>query len=206
MKKIVSCVLIATASLCASVAHATPSLSFLIDGDTFGSPYSINNTSTMGEKVTRFVLDLSTIATGGPFCFDTVNGGACNPSPQAPRAFAAQGNSATVTGLVSPASVADGSTVLDLNFIDFNAGETFIWDIDVDSASAVTVLGNSLIGATATVYFSNGQAAFGTLRGVPGNSDASQFSIDIVRSVPEPTTLALFGLAGLALLRRRKQA
>lgn len=206
MKKILSAVLIATASLCAGVAHATPTVNFLIDGDTFNSPYSIKNTSNAGEKITRFVLDLSTITSGGPFCFDTVLGGACNASPQSPLAFAPRNNSAALTGLSSPSSVTDGSKLLDLNFSDFNAGETFTWDIDVDSATSVSVFGNSLIGASATAYFSNGLVTFGTLRAVAGNSDASQFSIDAVRSVPEPGTLALMGLAGLALLRRRKQA
>ena len=137
------------AFLIAGAAQATPSLSFVIDGDTFNNPYSITNNSTAGETVLRFNLNLASASTGGPYCFDTVAGGPCNPNPQSPTAFQPVGGTNITTGLTSPASVTDGAQVLDLFFNNFNVGETFRWNIDVDSASAFTTFGSDLIGASA---------------------------------------------------------
>lgn len=206
-KKFVTSLLFSATVVMSGAVHATPSLSFIIDGDTFGRPYSISNNSTSGETVTRFNLNLGTIPSGGPFCFDTVSGGACNPSPQSPLAFSAI-NPSTV-GLTSPASVADGATVLDLLFSDFGAGEAFSWNIDVDSATTFSSFGNNLIGATAFVDFSNGQRLLGTLQAIAGNADASAFTVTgIVQTsdVPEPVSIALvsLGLLGLGATRRKK--
>ena len=208
MKKILSIVAITAAAAMANLAHATPSLSFAINGDTFGATFSFTNTSTAGENISRFVLDLSTITAGGPYCFDTVVGGACNPDPQSPYAFTPDVAAAALTGLYAPLTVADGATVLDLRFNDFNPGETFSWMIDVDSVTELSVFGNMLAGATVSSAFSNGMTATGILAVDSNNLDSSVLSITGVApttDLPEPGSLALMGLAGAGMLLRRKR-
>ena len=190
---------------CVTSASATPILSFLIDGNTFTQPFSITNSSDAGELVTRFQLDISPPS----MVFDTAAGGPPgNGTAGVP--FTPVGGTDGITGLVGPVVVADGTSLLDISFTDFDPTETFSWDIDVDGASGspITVNGDDLIGSLATVDFSNGQRLFGSLVAVPGNSDASTFTVTGVGTiaVPEPNTLALlvFGIAGMWYGQRRK--
>lgn len=194
-------------------ASATPILDFFIDGDTFQEGFSITNGSDAGELVTRFQLDISPTDT----CFDTVLGGnGVSPCEfadgNAPRAFTPTGGTDIITGLAGPVVVADGATLLDLSFSTFNPFTTFTWDIDVDfNDGTFTVLGSDLIGALATVDFSNGQRLLGILAAVDGNDDASAFTVTGVtqtppNDIPSPATLALMGLglAGLGWKHRKK--
>ena len=193
------------------IASAVPSLTFIIDGDTFSQPYAITNSSTAGERVVRFQLDLSTIAPRS-FCYDTVDNANCNSgSVNGGVAFAATGGTGASTGLVGAPVVADATKLLDISFNNFDAGETFEWVIDVDEANGViadqTVSGNELIGATALVDFSDGQRLTGVLAAMPGNDLASQFTVTGTGPIPipEPTSLALLGLGlgALGFIRRQ---
>lgn len=206
---------LAAITLSASAAYAVPSLSFIIDGDTFTDPFSFSNTSDAGESLLAFGIDLSG-ASGvsgvtNDLCFDTVVGGPCRFTGGA-TAFSATGGTGTSTGLQS-STVVDGGSTLDLTFNDFNPGETFSFVIDVDDADASnsTVLGSDMIGATAYADFSDGQRVLGTFIAVAGNSDASAFSatgtIETPSAIPLPAGLPLLlsGIGGLAWLRRRKR-
>ncbi len=191
--------------ICGPVAEATPMLSFVIDGDTFFDPFSMTNTSDGGETVTGFRLD---IAPAG-LIYDTVNGGPGIPNGVA---FAPAGGTDVTTGLLlTPVVVPDGATLLSLSFGGFDPGETFRWNIDVDPAGGgdPSIYGNEMIGALAYVDFSDGQTLEGILAAVPGNPNASQFTVTgIVPTdpVPEPGTLLLLGsgLVGFAARRRRR--
>lgn len=194
--------------LAVSAASATPSLFFLIDGDTFTQPFSITNNSTAGERVTRFQLDISPAG----MVWDPVDlGPPGNGTAGTP--FSPVGSDGATTGLVPTGGPADGATLLDLSFTGFDAGETFRWNLDIDGASGspVTVPGNLLIGSLATIDFSDGQRLLGVLSAVAGNSDASQFVVTGITVTPAslPGTLALAGLALGALGvagRKRAQA
>lgn len=196
IKSAVACIALCTSS----IVLATPMFSFIIDGNTFTQAYRIDNTSDANEMVTRFQLDLSTI-TAGTFCFDTLaalnttcNTGITNTGlANAGVPFASVGGAAANTGLVGTDAAnnpADGASLLDISFTDFNSGEFFSWDIDVDEANNViadqTVFGNELIGATATIDFSDGQRLTGELFAVDQNPDASQFNVTGITRIPDP--------------------
>ena len=189
-------------------AQADGNLYFLIDGDTFTSPFSITNNSTAGESVLGFGFNLA----GTGFVFDPVDGGPPgNGSLGTP--FTPQGGTGITTGLVEPVLVADGASFFSMNFTNFGVGELFSWllDIDpVDTAASATVFGNNLIGSSIYVDFSNGLRGTGLLEAVAGNDDAAQLVIRTFTptpGVPEPATWATmilgFAAAGAALRRRR---
>lgn len=193
----------------AAPAQAVPMLSFSIDGNTFTQPFSISNSSDAGERVTRFQLDIAPTNT----CFDTVSLSGDNVSPcqrlnNNGVPFTPVGGDAATTGLVTPVVLPDGATLLDISFTDFDAGETFRWDVDIDhDDGGSTVNGNELIGALATIDFSDGQRLLGVLAAVPGNDDASTFTVTGITTtptVPAPLTLSLVLLGLLSVLGRRR--
>ena len=191
-------------------------LYFIVDGDTWLQPYSITNTSTGTEKVTRFQLDLSTVTTGRAILFDTI-GGTPPPNTSSGQDFAPVSPTDIQTGLVplvgSP-KVPDGATLLDISFTDFDPGETFTWLIDVDPADGIppsTITGAQMIGSTGLVDFDDGLRLTGFLAAVPGNDDAAEFTVSGIGpipggEIPEPSTFLIWslGLLGLLLYRRKR--
>jgi hypothetical protein len=202
VKRVLTAAIAAGACAFASPAMADGGLTFQIAGDTFGAPYSITNTSTAGERVLGFGISLIS-----PFGFDTVNGGFGVDNA---LAFSTSGGSALTTGYTGPASFSDGATKLDFTFSNFDVGETFTWEIDVDQPSIAAVIGNELIGSTGYADFSNGLRGVGTFQAF--GSQGSQFvitSFTPTPAVPEPSTWAMmllgFGFAGVAVRSTRRK-
>jgi hypothetical protein len=211
MGKLACAAAMVVASSFSTAAYADGGLFFLIDGDTFTQPYSITNTSTAGEFVVGFGINL----TGTGLVFDPVDFGPPGNNT-AGTPFTPQGGTDAITGLIGPVAVADGSLFLNLTFNDFDVGETFSWLIDVDPAdpnASPTVFGNQMIGAAVYADFSNGLRGSGFMVAVDGNPDAAQFVITTITptpGIPEPAAWALmiagFGLIGTAARHRRSMS
>lgn len=207
MNYVKTALLAAGLSFGASAAIATPSLSFIVDGDTFTSAFSFSNASDDNETLLAFGIDLTGSASGA--CFDLDQGDfVC--ARGGGTDFTPQGGTDITTGLLT-SNVVNGGTTLDLTFDDFDAGETFSFVVDVDDAAGATVTGDELIGATAFADFSNGLRLIGEFEAVAGNSDASAFNVSAIvvtppSVVPLPAGLPLLavGLGAFGLLRRRK--
>jgi len=195
---------VAAGALLFGNAVAAPSIFFLIDGDTFASPFSVENSSDAGELVTRMFIDLSAT----DLFFDTVNGGVPNDSLAVP--FTPTDGSEITTGQFFDA-VVDGGKTLDVRFNDFDPMEAFTFDIDVDFVDVATVFGNEMIGALVFFEFSDGTALSGPISAVTGNPDAGQFTatgMDRAPEVPIPGAGILLGsaIAGFVARKRVKAA
>ncbi|WP_233215462.1 beta strand repeat-containing protein [Rhodopirellula bahusiensis] len=111
------------------------------------APFVVTNTSTGGVDITGVFLDL----TGAGYEFDT--DGSTGGTISLP--FSALSGSDAITGLTAP-TLADSDTSLTLSFTDFDSGEVFSFQVDVDAIGVDGVVSASdLIGATLLVTFSD---------------------------------------------------
>ncbi len=155
-------------------------INFLIDGLTDGGNFALTNVSDPNFDISGVTWNIANAGGGffGPI-FNTFGTGAVIFSPLA--------GSDTVTGLtqvngiVGPnfpqLAVPDNSTLLGLTFNDFNPGETFFWEVDLNANqfSNLDVAGSDLIGSTVVVNYNGGAQLTGQLVAVAGNPDAAEF-------------------------------
>lgn len=195
--------LIFSACLVSQAATAMPVFEFGMTGNTVYKPFSISNLSTSGEFINAFTLDI----TGLGYVFDTIdNDGGTRYS----KALSPNSGTGAVTGLLSSSGAVENSTFLRVFFSNFNAGETFLFDIDVDllGDARSPVYGNELIGSMLTVEFSDGMVLSGLLGGVDGKATSTSLNLngsDFALTVNSPTTLSLFALIPLMFMANRSK-
>ncbi len=197
-------------------ALALPSFELTMDDGGVFSPFNVSawtlsNTSTAGESITSFSI---TVGDTG-YEFDYIRDG----SSSFPFYTIAPG----VTGVsVLTGNGFDGGTGfdrIDLGFSDFDAGEQFDFELDIDEVGFF----GGIVTDARTVLFNNGLAANGTLS--IGFDDGTSFDVimpdadpgatsfvfgpggAVLTPVPEPGTALLMGLGlvGLGLAGRRRE-
>lgn len=147
-------------------------LLFRADGDTFVQPLLLTNSSTKGELIQTFRLDLTAI--GLQFDDNAISG----------KPFTPVGTTGTSTGFQSAVLSAD-KKILTVTFLTASGGETFApgetlqFNIDIDLAGGTpaSVFGNNLIGADITATFSGNFIVAGQMIGDPAKSTASEFAV-----------------------------
>ncbi len=169
---------------------------------TFGTQsFRLFNDSTDGSNITRVTIDLSTaILTDSVFDPDGLAGDTDGRD-------LVSGGGSVETGfaghtLLSPHD--GGYDAVEIDFTDFNPGESFLFGLDVDPTSvkgseppgpehAASVSGTELSGATVTIEFSDGSILTSYTYPVPGTQHASQATINA--DVPAaPTGIEAVGL------------
>lgn len=168
--------------------HGTDSATLLVDGSPESAgAFSISNTGS--EAIVRADLILrnelssaagSIVSPNGSLAFDTTGASS--------QDFVASAASIATVGLNSPQS--DGvndqdvpilTRVLSLDFSNFDPGESFSWQIDVDSflsGSLTEATGEALAGSVFEVEFANGIVLQGTLDAVgAANPDAAAVTL-----------------------------
>ena len=201
MKNILCKLALIVTMICSSAnASAALIVSLDIDGNTAYNPFTLISSASNTANITSFTFDLGSLG----LVFDPETGGAFDNGNGV--AFTPRSNTASITGLVSPYAVTDGATSFTQFFTDFNPGESFIWDIDVDFFTGKKrVDGDDLIGALLSISFDDGTTIDGVFQEIAGNADASGFvavSFSNVNAVSEPAPIALLVLS-LALMSLR---
>lgn len=205
--------------LASASSFAIPSAWFVLDGDTFTAQFKITNSSSASEQITS----LSFVLPSG-FVFDTASSDSSNLS----RDFASVIRPYLLNPATSTLPSDNGTSLL-LGFSAFDGrpdnedtcgGDCqYSWTVDVDSVGGVStnndlsVLSNQLFGAQISVTFSEGTVLSGQL----GICTASAAQLNRCTAggiaaywegsgsatgggtTPEPGSLALAGLALLAL-------
>lgn len=155
--------------------------------------YSISNTGP--EDVTSIEFDLTTAALPN-LVIDTA-------PPEIFNEVAPAGGTITYGGNNAAA------TIFTVNFTSFNGGDSseFNWDPDTASDPLFGAQVGDLAGVTVTINLSGGGKIVGTM---VEDANGNLVLRPGVNAVPEPATLAIFGLGSVLLaghrLRRRKTA
>ena len=126
------------------------------------------------------------------------------------------GESLTLTSLAPVITLGDGQTVMNVTFNGFQGLETFFVNADPNNTlTGATVDGNASLPGSANgatfafdTPFPTGPITFGgdpTGNGFYVGDFSQSFTIEVAQAIPEPSSIALFGFGGLALVSRRKR-
>ncbi|MGY0311704.1 PEP-CTERM sorting domain-containing protein [Alteromonas macleodii] len=189
-------------------------IDFTIDGNTWDNPFTVQNNSSAGLDITQFALDLRPNSDNF-LCFDeAVN--SCHTSGGLNFKSVGSDDVGFLSySVVDAVGGIDAGDFLSVAFNGFSSGESFSWLIDVDDNPDGSVFGNDLIGSLFYVEMSDGITYQGVIEAIAGNDDAGQMILkgvsattiaNAITSVPEPSSIMLFGGLLLALTRIKRKS
>lgn len=199
-------------SLSLNAKAAMIEIGFTIDGNTWNNPFVVENNSSSGLDILQFALDLRPNANSF-LCFDEVVNSCHNSGGLNFKSVGSDDVGFLSYSVVDASGGIEEADFLSVAFNGFNPGESFSWLIDVDDNPDGSVFGNDLIGSLFYVEMSDGITYQGVIEGIAGNDDAGELVLkgvstttigNAINSVPEPSSIFLFGGMLLALTRFKR--
>jgi len=164
-------------------------------GGSGGDRFVIQNTSVAEANITRIVIDTST--SSGNSYFD--------PAGTGSMPFEMSASVIADTGFLGYSFLDENLQQLVLEFSDFNVGEEFVFEVDVDDTFGWFVTGNDFSGTLLKATFGTTDSTaelFGAFASATGSWSLAEIELQgqlTPSNNPEPSSIVLFCIGSLVL-------
>ncbi len=172
-----------------------------------GDIFTLTNTSTENAGITRIVIDTDPSLARVFF----------NPTGQNSSPYQVDAGVAAETGFLGFTNVDDNATQLILEFTDFNPGETFTFEVDIDDRFGWYVTGRDFSGTMLNAIFGTTESTAELFGAFEKGSNWSLAVVDLQGPAPihdfanpEPSSMVLLCIGasslGLQVWRKKRKS